>query len=218
MRMKKVLYISGGLFVIWAILRLSNMLQFYHLPTGSNEPAMQEGSYIFATNLAEPSREDFICFRHRENGEDQGIWVFRLCGMPGDTLEIKEGVLYVNGKNVDEKLNLKLNHIVSRQAIQSLTLSKEDMYGALTHGDSALIALTTEQAGKIGARRFVAQYAPEARLQYFGDKDWTVDFFGPYIVPEDMYFVMGDNRHNSMDSRFTGPIPAEDVVGVVLGK
>ena len=41
------------------------------------------------------------------------------------------------------------------------------------------------------------------------------DNFGPYRVPEGMYFALGDNRDNSFDSRFQGPIPAENIAGVV---
>lgn len=44
----------------------------------------------------------------------------------------------------------------------------------------------------------------------------TRDNFGPYRVPQGMYFALGDNRDNSLDSRFQGPIPAENVVGIVL--
>ncbi|MEI9957615.1 MAG: signal peptidase I [Ferruginibacter sp.] len=47
---------------------------------------------------------------------------------------------------------------------------------------------------------------------------WTVDNFGPLTIPAGCYFVMGDNRHNALDSRYTGFIKADDIKGVVLNK
>jgi signal peptidase I len=49
-------------------------------------------------------------------------------------------------------------------------------------------------------------------------KNWTVDNFGPYLVPSGHFFVLGDNRHNAMDSRYVGPIPVKDCKGAVIKK
>ena len=49
-------------------------------------------------------------------------------------------------------------------------------------------------------------------------KNWNHDNFGPIRVPKDHYFVLGDNRNGSQDSRFLGFIPVKDFVGSVLWK
>ena len=47
---------------------------------------------------------------------------------------------------------------------------------------------------------------------------WTIDNFGPITVPEDRYLVLGDNRHNSLDSRYVGFIKKSDCKATVLNK
>jgi signal peptidase I len=50
------------------------------------------------------------------------------------------------------------------------------------------------------------------------DAYWTPDNFGPIKIPTGCYFVLGDNRHNAMDSRYIGFVKKEDIKGVVLNK
>lgn len=97
--------------------------------------------------LTTPKRGDIIVFHSPENND----WIKRVIGLPGDQLEIVDGVLYINGEPVEEPY---LNGMVT-----------ED--------------------------------------------------FDLVQVPENMLFVMGDNRYNSKDSRnpYVGPIPMESVVG-----
>ena len=54
--------------------------------------------------------------------------------------------------------------------------------------------------------------------EIYGNNKWTVDDFGPYLVPADHFFLMGDNRHNARDSRYIGPIPVKDCKGVLITK
>ena len=54
------------------------------------------------------------------------------------------------------------------------------------------------------------------RVQY--GQPWNVDQFGPVHVPAGHYFLLGDNRHNSMDSRYIGFISEQDFAGTILGK
>lgn len=49
------------------------------------------------------------------------------------------------------------------------------------------------------------------------DSAWTIDNFGPLKIPKDCFFVLGDNRHNALDSRFVGFIKKENYKGSVLG-
>jgi hypothetical protein len=50
------------------------------------------------------------------------------------------------------------------------------------------------------------------------DETWTPDNFGPIKIPTGCYFVLGDNRHNAMDSRYIGFVKKEDIKSVVLNK
>ena len=110
------------------------------VPSGSMESTIMTGSRMFGYRLAylfdEPERGDIIIFRYPDDKEK--TFVKRIIGEPGDTVEIKAGITYVNGEKLDEPY---LN---------------EDVI----------------------------------------ERDW-----GPYSVPEGCYFVMGDNRNNSNDSR-----------------
>jgi signal peptidase I len=215
MRWLKILVFGGGgLLAVWIILRATNMLQFYSVPTASNEPTLAKGSYIFSSNLITPKRGDFICYKVQFPGGQSEIYTKRLCGMPGDTLQIKAGELYINGKNSDEGRNLKFNYKIPIHRVSSLKLPQEDMVSMSDRRDTVIARLDEERAKKIGAVRHVGQGA----ISEMYDQNWTTDFFGPYLVPEGHYFVMGDSRHNSGDSRYTGPVAVGDVVGVVLGK
>ena len=50
------------------------------------------------------------------------------------------------------------------------------------------------------------------------ESNWSIDEFGPYIIPVGHGFVMGDNRHMAQDSRYIGPIPMKDIKGVLIAK
>lgn len=110
------------------------------VPTGSMIPTIPEESRIFGNRLAykfsDPERGDIVIFKYPV--DENTYFVKRIIGLPGDTVEIHDGDVIVNGEVLDEPY---INEV--------------------TEGD-----------------------------------------FGPYNVPEDSYFMMGDNRNVSSDSRF----------------
>jgi signal peptidase I len=116
------------------------------VPTGSMLNTIQEGDRIIASRLAyisnDPERYDIVIF-HYPDDEEQ-YFVKRVIGLPGETVEIVDGIVYV------------------------------------TTTDGETIQLDDS---------FVTNCTPT------GD-------FGPYVVPEDSYFMMGDNRNSSWDSRY----------------
>lgn len=58
----------------------------------------------------------------------------------------------------------------------------------------------------------------DEHIQKIYAQSWNSDNFGPLIIPEGKCFVIGDNRHNSVDSRYFGLIDASKVVGTVINK
>ena len=109
------------------------------VPTGSMEGTVKTGSRIVINKLAyicnDPQRGDIVSFYYPDDGET--LYLKRVIGLPGETIEGINGKVYINGKE-----------------IQDYT---ENMF---------------------------------------------YEDFGPYTIPNDCYFMMGDNRSNSWDSRY----------------
>jgi signal peptidase I len=180
------------------------LFQPFTIPSGSMMPTLLVGDYIFVNKFAygyskyslpfspdlfsgrvlefsEPERGDVIVFRLPSHPDID--YIKRLIGLPGDRVQMIDGVLHVNGKAVpkipdgaftsDYSLDPGTNVPVFRE-----TLDDGATYDTLDHSLSR------------------------------GDN--TQEF----VVPPGHYFFMGDNRDNSLDSRFdVGYVPAENLVG-----
>lgn len=157
-------------------LRFTNVfvVQTFYIPSGSMENTLLIGDHLFvnrfiygpaATDLEREllplravQRGDVVIFRSKT---DKGMDIVkRAIGVPGDTLQVDSGELYLNGKDV---------------ADESYAIHKR----------------------------------PDPP---FAPRDW----FGPVTVPERRYFFMGDNRDESLDSRFWGFLPDHLVKGRAL--
>jgi signal peptidase I len=174
----KSIVIAGLLFVF---LR-SFLVQTFVITSGSMEETLlvgdmllvnraSIGSYIPLTNLripgySTPKRGDVLVFDPPH--EETMKLVKRLVGMPGDTLRMRDRVLYVNEDALDEPY---LNH----------SDVADDMHPWMEWQREFLLPGTDPQT-----------YTP------------TRDNWGPLVIPEDRYFMMGDNRETSLDSRYWG--------------
>ena len=149
------------------------------VPTGSMQNTILIGDHLFLdkilygpqipfTDVHLPAikhykRGDVIAFRYPV--DPNIVFVKRLIGMPGDTIQVKQKQLFVNGNLVQEP--------------------------CVIHRDSQIYP--------------DSEWIPrEARIR---------DNFGPVTVPTDHYFAMGDNRYESLDSRYWGLVPKENMVG-----
>ena len=204
-------------------LRLSGMLQYYNISSISNLPNLKVEEHIFATKFKKPERLDFICysgttpFTNKKEG-----YVHRLCASGGDKVEIRDGILFVNGRNIDSNIQLHLPFEVSKKYLPTLDKLGKDVYSDTVDisADSMVVFYTTKQIiqkNKIVAKPFIfpKEYTDEFILKKWGKK-WNADQFGPVIVPENCFFVLGDNRHNALDSRYNGFISQKDFKGTVL--
>lgn len=163
------------------------VVQAFQIPTGSMEPTLLVGDFLLVNKLAYaptvfpfekailPHRDiqhrDIIVFKFPNNLTQD--YVKRVIALPGDTLEIKDKQVYINGKPQEEKYKV---HIFPE------VYSRNGMSGSST---------TTEyQLDNINR-----------------------DNFGPLVIPAGHVFAMGDNRDNSFDSRFWGPLPIDNIKG-----
>ena len=136
-------YVRIILVVVVAVLLINNFLLINaRIPSESMQNTIMVGDQIFGNRLAykkaDPKRYDIIIFRFPD--DEKQLFIKRIIGLPGETINITDGKVYVEGQ--EEPLD-----------------------------DS---------------------FIPEA----------MEGSFGPYVVPEGSYFVLGDNRNHSMDSRF----------------
>jgi len=224
--MNKWLYSIGialaFFFAIVVIARLTGIFNYYRVPTPSNESAIKVGSYIFASNLKRPKDGDFICYRTTENNNSM-TYVKRLSGMPGDTIEMRNGVFYINGRNVDEHLNLLHMYFIPSATANKLLENKEINDVEVTNNPDTSMAFIENKVlekESLHLRRLIIQRGSISQRTDFVyiPNEGSIDNFGPLIVPDGSYFVLGDNRENSLDSRFTGYVSAKNWIGTVIGK
>ncbi len=179
------------------------LFQPFTIPSGSMMPTLLVGDYIFVNKFAygyskysmpfspdlfegriwegEPKRGDIVVFRFPPNPSID--YIKRCIGLPGDRIQVKDGVLYVNGKAVPREEDGTFDSDYARDVRSNIPVFKETI-------DGVSFDTLDEAQGTLG--------------------DNTREF----IVPEGHYFMMGDNRDNSADSRFdVGFVPAENLVG-----
>jgi len=167
-----------------------NILQAFRVPVASNYPTIIPNDRFLANKLAyktsDPKRGNLIVFLNPEDRRINNIK--RVVAIAGDTVEIKEGQLYIN----DEKLQ--------RQMLAQSTLDniRIEVRGEPLEGD-----VFEETNGNAKYKIFLAG---PPHNQASSD-------FAKTTVPAHHCFVLGDNRNHSQDSRHFGPIPLATVKG-----
>ena len=175
------------------------LCQPFTIPSGSMEPTLLVGDYIlvskfpygisrhsapFSPPLGQgrlfghaPVRGDVVVFKRPGDGRTDIIK--RLVGLPGDRIQVRGGVLMINGEPV-------------RQASLGVRTEDDDGYSTVVEE--------------------IAETLPNGRtyLTHSQGPRTAAANTGVYVVPANCYFVMGDNRDNSVDSRFDpGRVPAK---------
>lgn len=162
------------------------VIQAFRIPTGSMEDTLLVGDFLFVNKflfgapipftdartpeVRDPERGDILVFRFPKDPSRD--FIKRVIGLPGDTIEIRDKTVYVNGTATREPYVKFLNRQILPREYQN-----NNIYPS-------------------GA----------------GNKD----NYGPYVVPAGHYFMMGDNRDNSEDSRFWGPLDKRLIKGKAL--
>ena len=240
--------------ILIAIAFRSLFLEPFNIPSGSMIPSLHIGDHIFVTKWSygysrysfpfgswhlwngrlfgrEPQVGDVIVFRNPVN--ESFDYVKRLIGMPGDTIQVKSGRLYINGKMVERRDARPYVVAVLPRSLRSIGYYQDNLAvkgnKVLVDGAPADFDYTIEyksdrlcrtnpgMCGVFRATKYV-EVLPngvEHDIIEFSDKEYldnTVEF----LVPDGHFFFMGDNRDNSNDSRAdVGFVPRENVLGRV---
>ncbi len=207
---------------IWIFVRLTNILQFFTSPVSSNYPTIKEGDLFFTSNLIEPQKFNFICFKVKTEEKNKEIWTHRLCGIEGDIIEFINGDLFINGTSVDDSLNIAHTYFLSLRELENIksTIAINESNISIEN-DSTFVTLPMKIAklNKLDKRRYtLSREFKNDYIKKVYNKDWNQDNFGPIKVPKGKFFVVGDNRENAQDSRYIGFVDKKDYVGTILNK
>jgi signal peptidase I len=242
----KELAIVFGIFLILN----SFVLASFEVPTGSMENTVMTGDFLFVNKfifggtsprtvpftsiripwfripaLRDVRRGDVIVFEFPGNREEvlpEFVYYLKRCvGIPGDTLQVVNKVLYVNGIALPLPKHLKFENssILPKTVKNDRTFPpgsdfNEDNYGPIRipkKGD--VIDLSIDNI--IKWETFIKREGHSLRI----DGSFILIDGKPnskYVVEDDYYFGMGDNRDNSLDSRFWGFIPKTNIVGTPM--
>lgn len=186
--------IAPFVLVLGLMLTLLSIYQLNKVDGHSMDPTLSDKSYLIVNKYAKLNRFDVVVAKELDSEGKPYSVVKRIIGMPGDVIEYKNDVLYVNGTETDEP------HIKQYlDAWKENRLDKEYSY------DSDL------QAKSLLSLGFTTQ-----------DKDLITKELNPdpsvfkVEVPLTGYFLIGDNRIVSRDSREVGAFPRENIVGKVI--
>ena len=192
--------------VILAILIRSFLYESFNIPSGSMKPTLLVGDYLFVNKPAygysrysfpfglaplqgriwdtPPQRGDVVVFKLPTNPSID--YIKRVIGLPGETVQVRQGRLYLNGKQVP------------REAV-----GLKEVNGPYGFEASMMEYIETLPGGTVHQIYELSDYE-------------SLDNTPLYTVPEGHYFMMGDNRDNSQDSRVNhvvGFVPYENLVG-----
>jgi signal peptidase I len=194
--------------VIYAILVALAIRTFayepFNIPSGSMRPTLLIGDYLFVSKYSygysrhsfplsimpfagrvwfdAPDRGDVVVFKLPSDNKTD--YIKRIIGLPGDTIQVQDGRLFINGE------------LVQRERIGDFTYRN-------TYGSQLRVAQFVETLPG-GKKHFILEE---------GDNR-IYDNTREFSVPQGHYFMMGDNRDNSADSRSqVGFVPAENLVG-----
>jgi signal peptidase I len=197
----------------------------YHISTPRNIPLTDiEIKHYDLLKVSKPDINDIIVFefpgnKHEMNPPEKTNYIKRVAALPGDTIQIRKKNIIVNGKTLQEPLLVKISESLKRDGEKDpgMFYSNErwnpDYYGpVVVPKKGSRIELNLKNINDWGmvinreyGRKVVDVEGTVITINGKPVKD--------YIFRKDYYFVLGDNRDDSMDSRYWGFVPEDTIIG-----
>ncbi len=200
-RIPFIVDLAKSLFPVFLLVLLlrSFLVEPFRIPSGSMMPTLLVGDFILVNKfsygirlpvanmkvieIGKPERGDVVVFRYPENPKIP--FIKRVVGLPGDNIEYINKMLYINGEPIIQQVDIQRYIGVG---------SGSNMTG----NELRIEYLSTNIEHKI----LINPKRPEFSTKY-----------SKLTVPDKSYFVLGDNRDNSKDSRYWGIVPEANLIG-----
>jgi signal peptidase I len=208
--------------LVMALFGMTFIIQAVTVPTGSMQNTIMINDYFLVNKFIFAPKSDYLPFlpqrdivrgdivvfkypgyrdglKHDDPPAYQTNYIKRVIGLPGETVEFKDNQVYINGTLLPEHRLVSPDPRVNTTSIKvnEPEPKKADEKWSVTYSDYSMEAI---KDGKSVIDKDMKYGIANGKMQ----------------VPENQYFVMGDNRNNSLDSRYWGFVPRELIIGQAL--
>ncbi len=226
-----IVQLVGGLFPIIFVIFMFRAFLYepFRIPSGSMEPTLLPGDFIAVSKWSygirnpltnqvwietgTPDRGDIVVFKYPEDPSSD--YIKRIVGLPGDEVIFDNKKIYI--RKACNVANVTPSSVQTDTQAAAACDSPEAVpmvaVGSIVNEGKTFrqeFAVFDETLGDNKHQIQLSMRSPDLSQYYYRQRG---AMRGSWIVPEGNYFVMGDNRDNSKDSRFWGFVPAENLVG-----
>lgn len=193
--MNKKTYLAASLIIGLIVLGVAGLtyrlffLKLVRVPTGAMMNTIIPGDQLIVNRLwSAPNRGQIILFKY---SNDPQMYIARVIGLPGESVQLRNSTVYINGSQLEEE-----RIIVNRKSFDSTEHLEE-----------------VAREGKGSYQVFYGERGLESIENQSLDIEKSFGIVEPYRIPDGSYFVLGDNRDNSYDSRYRGAVSGDCVWG-----